>query len=117
VWAAGDCVAVGVDVAVGGAVAVGVAVAIAVGVNVEVGVAVAAGMNVAVGVGLPQAPPVTLISTEVVVLVPVYPPTAIAMFPTGPSITDHSSIIRALALEWDAAWAWARIAAWASALV
>ena len=72
-------VAVGVNVAVGVAVAVGVNVAVAVGVTVGVNVAV----GVAVGVGLPQPPLVTLISTEVVVLEPSYPPTATALLPTS----------------------------------
>ena len=54
---------------------VAVAVAVAVGVNVAVGGTV--------GVGLAQPPPATLISTEVVVLEPVYPPTATAVLPTS----------------------------------
>src|SRR5262249_7686717 len=73
------------------AVAVGVAeaaaVGVAVGVRVEDGVAVAVGLEVGVavtvgvGVTVGQPPPVTLTSTEVVVLVPVYPPTATALLP------------------------------------
>ena len=74
-------VAVGVNVAVAVAVAVGVCVAVAVAVGVAVGVNVADGL--AVGVGLAQPPPATLTSTEVVVLTPVYPPTAIAVLPTA----------------------------------
>ena len=63
------------------AVAVAVAVGVAVGVCVAVAVAVAVAVGVAVG--LAQPPLVTLISTEVVVLEPVYPPTATAVLPTS----------------------------------
>src|SRR6202035_884360 len=45
-------------------------------------VGVAEGEPVAVGVGLAQPPLTTLISTEVVVVDPVYPPTATAVLPT-----------------------------------
>jgi hypothetical protein len=71
-------------VAVDIAVAVGVTVAVAVAVVVAVAVAVAVGVAVGgiVGVGLAQPPVVTLTSTEVVVLTPVYPPTATAVLPT-----------------------------------
>jgi hypothetical protein len=73
-------VAVGVPVAVD--VAVGVeAVGVAVG-AVAVGVAVGA-EAVGVGVGLHSPPVVTLTSTDVVVFVPVYPPTATAVLPTS----------------------------------
>jgi hypothetical protein len=47
-----------------------------------VGVAVGA-VAVAVGVGLHAPPLVTLTSTDVVVSVPVYPPTATAVLPTS----------------------------------
>src|SRR5512144_602372 len=50
--------------------------------GVQVGLPVAVAVAVAVGVGLAQPPPVILTSTEVVVLLPVYPPTATAVLPT-----------------------------------
>jgi hypothetical protein len=52
-------------------------------VNVAVGVAVGAvAVAVAVGVGLQLPPLVTLTSTDVVVSMPVYPPTVTAVLPT-----------------------------------
>ena len=86
----GVCVAVAVAVAVGDGVCVAVAVAVAVGDGVCVAVAVAVlwqCVNVADGVAVGEIaacrpPPVTLTSTEVVVLLPVYPPTATAVLPT-----------------------------------
>ena len=74
-------VAVGVGVNVAVAVGVGVNVAVAVAVGVAVGVNVAVGL--AVGVGLAHPPEATLISTEVMVVLPSYPPTATAMLPTS----------------------------------
>ena len=53
------------------------------GVHVGVGDGVPVAVAVAVGVGLAHPPVATLISTEVVVLVPVYPPTATAILPTS----------------------------------
>jgi hypothetical protein len=79
-------VAVGVNAAVAVAVAVGVTVdvtvAVGVAVGVKVGVAVGVAVGGTVGVGLAQPPPVTLISTELVVLEPLYPPTTTAVLPT-----------------------------------
>src|SRR6476661_2878833 len=50
--------------------------------GVQLGDAVGVAVGGTVGVGLAHPPPVTLISTEVVVLEPVYPPTATAVLPT-----------------------------------
>src|ERR1700692_3406845 len=50
--------------------------------GVHVGLAVGVAVGGIVGVGLAQPPPVTLISTDVVVLEPVEPPTATAVLPT-----------------------------------
>ena len=60
-------------------VTVGVGVAVAVAVAVAVGVAIGVPVGVAVG----HDPLVTLISTEAVVVEPVYPPTATAVLPTA----------------------------------
>src|SRR5206468_7615029 len=91
-----DLVVVAVAVAVGVAVAVAVAVVVAVAVAVGVDVAVA----VAVGVGLGQPPLVTLISTDVVVLLPVYPPTTTAVLPTSvPAGNERSSLIEGPLLQ------------------
>src|SRR6267154_5705511 len=55
------------------------------GPGVPPGVQLGVGDGVPVGVGVGEAhpPPVTLISTEVVVFEPVYPPTATAVLPTS----------------------------------
>jgi hypothetical protein len=50
--------------------------------GVQLGDAVGVAVGGTVGVGLAQPPPATLISTDVVVLLPVYPPTATAVLPT-----------------------------------
>src|SRR5215208_2902229 len=51
--------------------------------GVQLGDAVGVAVGGTVGVGLAQPPPAMLISTEVVVVVPVYPPTATAVLPTS----------------------------------
>src|SRR5215470_16078621 len=50
--------------------------------GVQLGDAVGVAVGGTVGVGLAHPPPATLISTDVVVLLPVYPPTATAVLPT-----------------------------------
>src|SRR4029077_4898540 len=51
--------------------------------GVQVGDPVGVAVGGTVGVGLAHPPPATLTSTEVVLVVPVYPPTATAVLPTS----------------------------------
>src|SRR5438552_10086695 len=64
--------------------------------GVQVGDPVAVGDGGTVGVGLAHPPPpTTLISTEVVVVLPLYPPTATAVFPTSVPAGNERGTFRA----------------------
>jgi hypothetical protein len=61
---------------------------------VAVAVAVGDPVIVAVGVGLQLPPPVSLVSTDVIVCTPSYPPTATATFPISVLEGNERSVFR-----------------------